>query len=496
MGQLVSTPDCRKASKNAVSCDGFWPTRQRVGRILQGCLDVRQRLPQDGEYYEHISGISYLVHGKIGSGEYSEVFEASRVNAAGLVERYAIKIYRSRSLDRQKRMKEELRTLTKLGTYCQQIVRLHHYAEEMDDETGLLELKLVLDLCTGGTLRQRMKRGPPLDERAVRILALQLAQALHFLHTRRVIHCDVKPENILFVDPAGLSIRLSDFGVARLSHADGASPPVCTGFNASDLYLAPEILGQEPYGTQVDMWSLGVTLYHCLTGHLPFQNGASLKLGVCQEIVSGSFIRAALSGAQFPEHLSFDALRIIEGLLRIDPNERLNVIEVLNHRWLRGSPAERRPNATRRKQLQASNMPMSKTLSHVPGCSSSLDRVASTAYRRMQTTTTSVGSNKSLASSLSGDWNNANEDVVNENKCGSIPLPPHCGYASSRILSMISHPPRQPRQQQLPVQPGARPPKQRRDPSPSLSAPWNTLSVPTSPADLLVTLPSKKSIPF
>lgn len=90
--------------------------------------------------------------------------------------------------------------------------------------------------CTGGTLRKLLKTVPLLEEHKTRIIAFQLVQALHFLHTRRVMHCDVKvswllsldsgevilsiighfqPENVLFVDSGSLAVKLSDFGSAK-----------------------------------------------------------------------------------------------------------------------------------------------------------------------------------------------------------------------------------------------------------------------------------------
>lgn len=64
-------------------------------------------------------------------------------------------------------------------------------------------------------MRQLLKGVPCLEEHKTRIIAFQIVQALHHLHTRRIMHCDVKPENILFVEAGTLVIKLSDFGNAQ-----------------------------------------------------------------------------------------------------------------------------------------------------------------------------------------------------------------------------------------------------------------------------------------
>lgn len=61
-----------------------------------------------------------------------------------------------------------------------------------------------------------LKTVPSLDEQRTKIVAFQLIQALHYLHTRRIVHCDVKPENVLFVESGSFAIKLSDFGSAKM----------------------------------------------------------------------------------------------------------------------------------------------------------------------------------------------------------------------------------------------------------------------------------------
>jgi serine/threonine protein kinase len=95
-----------------------------------------------------------------------------------------------------------------------------------------------------------------LPEPEVAAIARQLVAALHYLHSHRVIHRDMKPQNILI--GARRTVKLCDFGFAR---AMSASTLVLTSIKGTPLYMAPELVQEQPYTHAVDLWSLGVILY-------------------------------------------------------------------------------------------------------------------------------------------------------------------------------------------------------------------------------------------
>ncbi len=119
---------------------------------------------------------------------------------------------------------------------------------------------------SGGTLRDRLRRGPLPTEEAVRI-AVQVADALDAAHARGILHRDVKPENLLF-DATG-RVKVVDFGIARAVGQDGCSRS--TGGTVA--YMSPEQLAGEAVDGRSDLWSLGVVLFEMLTGDRPFQGG-------------------------------------------------------------------------------------------------------------------------------------------------------------------------------------------------------------------------------
>ena len=119
-----------------------------------------------------------------------------------------------------------------------------------------------------GTLLASGRRGRHLNERFVRRMAAQLLRALAYAHTRGVIHRDIKPSNILVA--AGGTIKVADFGIARIveegNERDGGSGEIV----GSARYMSPEQLMGKEVTPRSDVYSVGVLLYHCLTGRPPF----------------------------------------------------------------------------------------------------------------------------------------------------------------------------------------------------------------------------------
>ncbi|MGZ5404546.1 MAG: serine/threonine-protein kinase [Nocardioides sp.] len=139
---------------------------------------------------------------------------------------------------------------------------------------------LVMEYVEGVTLAGLVQRDGALDTHQVSPLLRQAADALAAAHAAGIVHRDVKPSNIL-VTPDG-QVKLSDFGIAR---AEADASLTQTGLvTGSPAYLAPEIASGQPATDASDVWSLGATLYHALSGHPPYQVGDNL-MGALYRIV-------------------------------------------------------------------------------------------------------------------------------------------------------------------------------------------------------------------
>ena len=166
-----------------------------------------------------------------------------------------------------------------------------------------------------------------LPEDVVRSIARQLVQALHYLHSHRVLHRDMKPQNVLL--GAGSRVMLCDFGFAR---AMSPQTTVLTSIKGTPLYMAPELVQEQPYNHTVDLWSLGIILYELYCGQPPFytNNIYSLISLIVQQDVT------------YPPEMSPHFKSFLSGLLTKRPEHRLAWPQLLQHPFIAGYEAPSR----------------------------------------------------------------------------------------------------------------------------------------------------------
>lgn len=127
------------------------------------------------------------------------------------------------------------------------------------------ERYLVMEIADQGSLDNRIEKEHTLKELAVLDVAIKIASALNMALKHDLLHCDIKPGNILF--NSDNEPKLVDFGLARKAGAEQESGEFTRG---TPYYVAPEKIKREPETFLSDMYSLGATLYHAITGHVPF----------------------------------------------------------------------------------------------------------------------------------------------------------------------------------------------------------------------------------
>jgi serine/threonine protein kinase len=208
----------------------------------------------------------YRMKRVLGEGGMGIVYLAEREDLGSLV---AVKILRDAWLSpaRRERFEREQRTLAQLDHPS--IARLYD-ADALPDGTPWFAMEYV----AGAPLTEHCAaRRAPLDERLRLFRAV--CEAVRHAHAHAIIHCDLKPSNML-VKPDG-GVRLLDFGIAKHADPGDASRPARTTLRLmTPAYAAPEQLRGEAVGVQSDVYSLGVVLYELVAGRLPFDPPAAL----------------------------------------------------------------------------------------------------------------------------------------------------------------------------------------------------------------------------
>lgn len=177
-----------------------------------------------------------------------------------------------------------------------------------------------------GELFEILEDDQSLPEEVVQGIAKQLVRALYYLHHNRIIHRDMKPQNIL-IGANGI-VKLCDFGFAR---AMSCNTMVLTSIKGTPLYMAPELVQEQPYNHTVDLWSLGVILYELYVGQPPFYTNSIYSL--IHHIVKDP--------VKFPTNISTEFKSFLKGLLNKKPSDRLGWPELLDHPFVRETQEEK-----------------------------------------------------------------------------------------------------------------------------------------------------------
>jgi fused-like protein len=143
---------------------------------------------------------------------------------------------------------------------------LHHenIIELLDSYETDKEVVVVTEYADGD-LFGLLEDDGTLPEEQVQVIACQLVSALHYLHSHRIMHRDMKPQNILLCKDN--RVKLCDFGFARSMSVETM---VLTSIKGTPLYMSPELVEDRPYDHNADLWALGCILYEIFTGSPPF----------------------------------------------------------------------------------------------------------------------------------------------------------------------------------------------------------------------------------
>lgn len=252
----------------------------------------------------------------LGEGHFGKVLLAKDRRTR---EKFAVKVMKKDTTEfrSQTLIRRELQILRLVNH--QNVVRLHDLFDS--DE----KLYFVLEYMQGGALFDVLSAEDNhfSEERASCILK-DVLQGLSYLHSKGIVHRDVKPENILTTGSTWpFTSKLSDFGLSNFLGSGALQSKVGTPY-----FCAREVVIGESYGTKADLWSLGVVAYEMLSGKKPFEGTHTRS--VLHAIMEGKF--------SFPpkiwQHISSEARDFISCLICIDVDARLSAEEAMQHPWI------------------------------------------------------------------------------------------------------------------------------------------------------------------
>lgn len=244
----------------------------------------------------------YQLERLLGRGGFAEVYLGTHMH---LKTQAAIKVLHTQlaSPEEKEQFRTEAQTIATL--MHPHIVRVLDF--DIQDETPFL----VLDYAPNGSLRQRLPPGQPVPASMLVSYVKQVAEALQYAHQQKLIHRDVKPENMLL--GRNEEVLLSDFGIALVAQTTSADQGV-QGIAGTTAYMAPEQLQGHPRPAS-DQYALGVVVYQWLSGATPFQ-------GSYIEVASQHVLASPPPLRQRVPDLSPAVEQVVMIALAKDPKER------------------------------------------------------------------------------------------------------------------------------------------------------------------------------
>lgn len=275
---------------------------------------------------------------KIGEGSYGEVYLTTNSITK--------ETYATKKIDKQKITSEKLRQYFFQEIKILKDVKHPNIMELVDIKSSHNNIYIITEYINGGTITENLtyyqkQYKTPFTEEIVIHLMKQIADAIHYLHDKRIIHRDLKLENILMhydnlddrkkLNIMKAKIKIIDFGFSSyLNDKD-----ILTSIVGSPLNMAPDILHaltdnnwrkNLKYNEKADIYSIGVIMFYMLIGKPPF-NAADYK-DLYNKVNSGIF--------SIPKNLklSWECIRLMNGMMMEDADKRFSIMEVLNSDFL------------------------------------------------------------------------------------------------------------------------------------------------------------------
>lgn len=248
----------------------------------------------------------------LGKGSYGEVQKATHKSLGIPI---AVKKIDKRSLTSSK-IKETLIREIRIQKQLNHDYLCRLYSSFEDKDT----IYLALEFAAKGNLFFLIRKEKYLSEDTAFYFFIQVCSGIYHMHKQGLIHRDIKPENILIKE--GNIVKICDFGWCV--QTDVATPR--STFCGTLEYMAPEMINNQPHNHTLDIWALGILLYELVHGRAPFTGAQPREIG---EKIRRGVVR-------FKPSVTEDYKDLVLQLLQQKPAERIPLIKVFDHPWVKG----------------------------------------------------------------------------------------------------------------------------------------------------------------
>ncbi|XP_051126133.1 calcium-dependent protein kinase 19-like [Andrographis paniculata] len=270
-----------------------------------------------GKPYEDIKA-RYSLGKELGKGQFGVTHLCTDIATGQL---YACKSISKRKL-LTKSDKEDMRREIQIMQHLSGQANIVEFKGAFEDKQSV---HLVMELCAGGELFDRIIAKGHYTERAAASMCRSIVNVVQICHFMGVMHRDLKPENFLLSDKSDNALlKATDFGLSVFIEEG----KVYKDLVGSAYYVAPEVLRRR-YGKEADIWSAGVILYILLCGVPPFW--AETEKGIFDTVLRG---QVDFESEPWPS-ISDTAKDLVRKMLTQDPEKRITAAEVLEHPWIR-----------------------------------------------------------------------------------------------------------------------------------------------------------------